>query len=52
MSLAISCCFGSVEFFPTVQIEMPFSVRLSSPLRNALLLFESFHDSTPGMKVS
>src|SRR5919204_5382302 len=31
---------------------MPFEVRNNSPDRNALLLEESFHDATPGMKVS
>src|ERR1700761_3660246 len=31
---------------------MPFEVRYSSPERNALLLDESFHEATPGMKVS
>src|SRR5947209_10648139 len=51
ISLAISCCFGSGEFLPTVQIEMPLRVRLSSPERKALLLLESFQDSTPWMNV-
>src|ERR1043166_5741373 len=31
---------------------MPFAVTYSSPDRNALLFDESFHDATPGMKVS
>src|SRR5437588_3897619 len=31
---------------------MPLDVRCSSPERNALLLFESFHDATPSMNVS
>src|SRR5580765_7600673 len=33
-------------------MEIPFSVRLMSPARNALLLLGSSQDSVPGMKVS
>src|ERR1700689_163309 len=31
---------------------MPLAVQYSPPARNALLLEPSFHDATPGMKVS
>src|SRR4051794_34283546 len=48
VSLAISCCFGSGEFFAAYQIEMPFAVRLSSPDRNALLFDGSCQVSVPG----